>query len=299
MKVLVAEDNPVTRRLLQRSLERWDYEVVVASDGTEARQILFSSDAPKLAILDWIMPGIDGVEICRDLRQRDCASYIYTLLLTSKATREDLLKGLAAGADDYLVKPIDPLELQARLRSGQRILALQDQLIAARESMREQATRDPLTGVWNRREALDVLQREFHRARRLHAPLVVVMLDLDHFKRINDTRGHQAGDAVLTEVARRLLTVMRPYDSLGRYGGEEFMVIAPGCDAQSGLELAERLRESVAAAPVSLLCDSLAVTLSLGVASLADDADPESLIHRADQALYSAKNAGRNRYALA
>ncbi len=299
MRVLVAEDNPVTRKLLQRSLERRDYEVTVAVDGTEARQILLGNDAPKLAILDWIMPGIDGVEICRELRQRASASYIYTLLLTSKARREDLLKGLEAGADDYLVKPIDPLELQARLRSGLRILALQDQLIAARDAMREQATRDALTGVWNRRAALEILDRDFHRARRLHEPLVVIMLDLDHFKRINDTRGHPGGDAVLMEVVRRALAVLRPYDSLGRYGGEEFMVIAPGCDAQSGLDLAERLRESVVASPIPLAPDSLSVTLSLGVASLADDPTPESLVHRADKALYSAKNAGRNRYALA
>ncbi len=299
MRVLVAEDNPVTRKLLQRSLERRDYEVTVAVDGTEARQILLGNDAPKLAILDWIMPGIDGVEICRELRQRASASYIYTLLLTSKARREDLLKGLEAGADDYLVKPIDPLELQARLRSGLRILALQDQLIAARDAMREQATRDALTGVWNRRAALEILDRDFHRARRLHEPLVVIMLDLDHFKRINDTRGHPGGDAVLMEVVRRALAVLRPYDSLGRYGGEEFMVIAPGCDAQSGLDLAERLRESVVASPIPLAPDSLSVTLSLGVASLADDPTPESLVHRADKALYSAKNAGRNRYAMA
>jgi two-component system, cell cycle response regulator len=299
MRILIAEDNPVTRKLLQRTLERWNYQVVVAVDGTEARQIMLASDAPKLAILDWIMPGIDGLDICRELRQRDCASYIYTLLLTSKATREDLLKGLAAGADDYLVKPIDLLELQARLRSGQRILDLQDELIGAREAMREQATRDPLTGAWNRRALHEILQREFLRARRAHKPMVVIMLDLDHFKRINDTHGHQAGDAVLTEVAHRVLGVLRAYDSLGRYGGEEFMVIAPGCDAQSGLDLAERLRESVVAGPITLAGDSIPVTLSLGVASLADDPTPESLIHRADQALYSAKNAGRNRYALA
>lgn len=299
MKVLVAEDDPVTRRLLQRSLQRWNYDVVVAVDGTEARRILMGADAPKLAILDWVMPGGDGVDICRELRRRDCASYVYTLLLTSKSTREDLLKGLEAGADDYLVKPIDPLELQARLRSGERILALQDQLIAAREVMREQAMRDPLTGVWNRRAALEILEREFHRSRRLHEPLVVIMLDLDHFKGINDTRGHQAGDSVLVQVARRALGTMRPYDSLGRYGGEEFLVIAPGCDAQTGLDLAERLREAVVATPIPLTSDSVSVTLSLGVASLADDPTPDALIYRADQALYSAKNAGRNRYALA
>lgn len=295
MRILVAEDDSVTRRLLKTSLERWQYEVLLATDGRQAKEILFADDAPKLAILDWMMPGTDGVDLCRELRKREMGSYIYTLLLTAKAEKEDLLKGLDAGADDYLVKPFDLMELQARLRSGERIIALQDQLIAAREVMREQATRDALTGAWNRRAILEILQRDFHRSRRESRPLVTLMLDLDHFKRINDTLGHQAGDAVLREVANRLLSVLRPYDALGRYGGEEFVVVVPGCDAASAVNLAERLRHSVVVTPIPTSSESIPVTLSLGVANLADDPNPESLLQRADEALYRAKNAGRNR----
>lgn len=295
MRILVAEDDPVTRRLLKVSLERWKYEVTLAENGTEALEALLGKDAPQLAILDWMMPGRDGVEICRELRKRDAGSYIYTLLLTSKAGKEDLLKGLEAGADDYLIKPFDLLELQARLWSGQRIIALQEQLIAAREAMRDQATHDPLTGVWNRATILDTLEREFHRCQREDKPLSVMMVDLDHFKRINDSWGHQTGDDVLREVTKRMRSVLRPYDSLGRYGGEEFVVITPGCDKDAALNLAERLRGTVNATPVSTSTGALPITLSLGVASLSRGLSTESLLRRADEALYQAKRAGKNR----
>lgn len=295
MKILVAEDDSVTRQLLKVSLERWKYEVAVASDGTQAKEIMLGNDAPKLAILDWMMPGSDGVEVCRDLRKRAEGSYVYTLLLTSKAEKSDLVSGLEAGADDYLVKPFDLLELQARLRCGERIIALQDELIAAREAMREQATRDALTGLWNRGAILDILSREFNRSRRDQSPLTLLMLDLDHFKLINDTRGHQAGDSVLRIVTSRLQSELRPYNAVGRYGGEEFLVIVPGCDESSSFNLAERLRNRVSATPISTTSDPIPVTISLGFAGLAEDPDPESLIRRADEALYRAKKAGRNR----
>jgi diguanylate cyclase (GGDEF)-like protein len=294
MKILVAEDDSVTRYLLKISLERWKYEVILAADGTQAREILLGKDFPKLAILDWMMPGTNGVDICRELRQRGAGSYTYTLLLTAKTAKEDLLNGLEAGADDYLIKPFDLLELQARLRSGERIVALQDQLIAAREGMREQATRDALTGLWNRRAILDILSREFNRSQREQRALTVLMLDLDHFKRVNDALGHQAGDSVLREVATRLQSELRPYNSGGRYGGEEFLVIVPGCDEASSFKLAERLRDRVAATPISTATEPVSVTISLGFACRAEDPDPESLIRRADEALYRAKDAGRN-----
>lgn len=294
MKILVAEDDSVTRHLLKVSLERWHYEVVLAKDGTQAMEIVLGKDVPKLAILDWMMPGTDGVEVCRELRKRAEGSYVYTLLLTSKAEKDDLVSGLEAGADDYLVKPFDLLELQARLRSGERIIALQDQLIAAREAMREQATRDALTGAWNRRAILEMLEREFHRALRKHTPLVVLMLDLDHFKQVNDTLGHQAGDLVLHEVAQRMQLVLRPYDTLGRYGGEEFVMIVPGYEGPSAESLADRLRDCVGARPILTSAGPVTVTMSVGIASLNEDARPESLIQRADEALYRAKHSGRN-----
>jgi diguanylate cyclase (GGDEF)-like protein len=299
MKILVAEDDPVTRRLLRSSLERWNYEVMTVDDGTQARDALLREGAPKLAILDWVMPGTDGIEICRELRKREAGSYIYTLLLTSKGEKEDLLQGLEAGADDYLIKPFDPPELQARLRSGCRIIDLQDQLIAAREAMRDQATRDALTRAWNRPVIMDILHREFIRSDREERPIGLIMADLDHFKQINDSAGHQAGDAVLREVARRMQLVMRPYDALGRYGGEEFLLIAPGCDTTSALSLAERVRRSVVATPVQTSAGPIPVTLTLGVANLAGASNPESLLRSADEALYRGKKAGRNRSELA
>jgi two-component system, cell cycle response regulator len=294
MKVLVAEDDSVTRHLLKVSLERWNYDVVLAADGSQAADILLGKDSPKLALLDWMMPGTDGVEVCRELRKRNSGSYIYTLLLTARAAREDLLDGLEAGADDYLVKPFDLLELQARLRTGERIIALQDQLIAAREAMREQATHDALTGIWNRRTILEALDSEFSRSQREHSPLTVLMLDLDHFKRINDAFGHQAGDSVLREIASRLQSEIRPYSSVGRYGGEEFLAVVPGCNGSSSFKVAERLRNRVSASPIQFATSATPVTVSVGLACMAEDPNPESLIRRADEALYRAKKAGRN-----
>lgn len=299
MKILVADDDPVTRRLLRSSLEKWNYEVISVDDGTQARGALLGEGAPNLAILDWQMPGADGIEICRELRKRGAGSYIYILLLTSKGEKEDLLQGLEAGADDYLMKPFDLQELQARLRSGCRIIDLQDQLIAAREAMREQATLDTLTRVWNRAAIMDILQRQINCSCREKKSLSLTMADLDHFKQINDRLGHLVGDEVLREVARRMQSVLRPYDALGRYGGEEFVVVAPGCDKAAALGLAERLRHSVIAAPVLTSAGPVTVTMTLGIACLAEDPNPDTLLRCADEALYRGKKAGRNRSELA
>jgi diguanylate cyclase (GGDEF)-like protein len=264
-----------------------------------AMEALLREDTPKLAILDWLMPGSDGIEICRALRKRQAGAYIYTLLLTSKGERDDLLQGLDAGADDYLTKPFDPMELQARLRSGRRIINLQDELISAREALRDQATRDALTRVWNRAATMDVLQREIFRSRRENRPLSLIMADLDHFKQINDNWGHQVGDAVLQEVASRMQSVLRPYDALGRYGGEEFLVISPGYDSATAVRLSERLRRSVVENPIPTATGPIPVTLTLGVADFAEDSSLESLLRSADSALYRGKKAGRNRSEVA
>src|ERR1700684_4120454 len=223
MRILIADDSIVSRHLLDATLRKWGYQVVVASDGVEAWNVLQEEDAPKLAILDWVMPGLTGPEVCRRVREHatDKDAYTYILLLTSKSQREDLIEGMESGADDYLIKPFDQHELKVRLRAGTRIIDLERELVAAREELREQATKDFLTRIWNRSSILDIFQRELSRADRERRSVGVVLADLDRFKSVNDTYGHFAGDAVLREFARRMQTVTRPYDAIGRYGGEE------------------------------------------------------------------------------
>lgn len=300
MRSLIADDDPVSRHLLEAFLVKLGYEVVVACDGAEAEAVLEQEDAPKLAILDWMMPVMDGVELCREIRKRPERPYVYIVLLTAKDRRQDILQGLEAGADDYLTKPFDAQELKARVRAGRRILDLQDELIRAREALREQATHDNLTCLWNRAGVLDIMERELNRAQREGTPLGLIMADLDHFKGVNDTYGHLAGDAVLLEAARRMLSSVRPYDSIGRYGGEEFLVVLPGCDALDAVNHAERLRACISAEPIQTPQESIPVTLSLGVAAAEEtiEADLDSLLRTVDAALYRAKNRGRNRVEL-
>lgn len=297
MKILVAEDDLVTRRMLEAYLVKWGYEVVTVGDGRQAWQILQQENAPRLALLDWMMPEMDGMSICREARRLNLQPYIYLILLTARKYQEDVIAGLEAGADEYLTKPFDPYELRARLRTGARIVELQDSLIQAREALREQAMHDALTQLFNRRATMDILASELSRASRDLKPLTVMMVDIDHFKSVNDRFGHPAGDAVLCEVARRLRSSMRAYDTVGRFGGEEFLVVAPGCDSSPSRAQAERLREIVSSQPVNVKDLSIDVTVSVGVATLRDPRpqDLEALLSVADKALYLAKERGRNR----
>jgi diguanylate cyclase (GGDEF)-like protein len=247
-------------------------------------------DAPWLALLDWQMPGMDGIQVCREVRKEADQPYTYLVLVTGHGGREQMLDGLEAGADDFLAKPVDASELKARLVAGRRIVALQ-------EKLRELATRDALTGLWNRAAILDLLKRELDRSRREDAPLSVVLADLDHFKHVNDALGHLVGDQVLRQAAQRMQAALRPYDTVGRYGGEEFLVVLPGCGAGNATSLAERLRQSVAAEPMNLENGEVAVTLSLGIAVFEAEGEAvqaADLLRTADQALYRAKAAGRN-----
>lgn len=301
MRVLIADDSIVSRHLLDATLRKWGYEVVVANDGLEAWNALKQADAPRIAILDWVMPGLTGPEVCKRLREHSkessSAGYTYLLLLSSKSQREDLIEGLESGADDYLTKPFDQHELRVRLRAGTRIIDLQQALLAAREELQEQATKDFLTQLWNRSSILDVLQRELSRGVRENRPLGVVLADLDRFKSINDTFGHFAGDAVLREFSRRMLACVRPYDAIGRYGGEEFLFVLPGCDELATASQGERLRAALACDPMLINDARRVVTGSFGATSWHPGvpAEGENLIRVADNALYMAKNQGRDR----
>ena len=294
MRVLAAEDNPVFQSMLRTMLTKWGYQPVIARSGTEAWRVLESEDAPRLAVLDWMMPGMDGVEICRRVRSANREPYIYILLLTARTDSQDLIEGMDAGADDYLTKPFNAHELRVRLHAGRRILDLQAELLKTREALREQATHDGLTGLLNRNSILEALDDEISRAARSDQPVSVIMADLDRFKSINDTHGHLAGDAVLREVARRLKSSGRRYDSVGRYGGEEFLIVLPGCDGAAAAAQAERMRDAIGATPILTPSQPLAVTASLGV-SCSSSCPPETLVRQADDALYAAKAGGRNR----
>src|SRR5579872_1460670 len=192
MKILIAEDNPSFRQVLANMLQKWGYDVVTVGDGIEALKSLQIDNPPRLAILDWMMPGLDGPEVCRRLRERKREPYIYTLLLTAKDTPQELVEGMESGADDYLRKPVNSQELRVRIRAGRRIIDLQQELVEARESLRQLATHDPLTQLWNRSAMFDILARELKRAKRESSPLSIIMADLDGFKKINDTLGHAA-----------------------------------------------------------------------------------------------------------
>jgi two-component system cell cycle response regulator len=297
MRILIAEDDPVSRRLLEAKLVKWGYDVVVTCDGAEAWDALRSEDAPRLAILDWMMPGVDGVEICSRMRKEAREPYTYIILLTALHRDEDIVNGMEAGADDYITKPFKANELRVRLRAGRRIIELHNELIEAREALREQATHDPLTGLWNHEEILRILGRQLSRAEREGGDVSVVMADLDHFKRVNDTHGHMAGDAVLRQTARRMVSQVRDYDYIGRYGGEEFLLVLPGCDGKRAGNLAERVCQSIGSESMDIPEGMIPVTISLGVASTrkASKSDADSLVQAADLALYRAKENGRNR----
>jgi two-component system, cell cycle response regulator len=295
MRILIADDDPVSRRLLEATLCRAGHEVTSVTNGLEAIRVSGLPDSPRMAIIDWMMPGADGLAVCRAIRQRP-GPYTYLMMITARDRQEDMIAGLAAQADDFLRKPFDPVELLARLQSGQRVLALQERLLESQAELHHQAMHDRLTGLPNRAMALDYLMRELERAKRGRQPLAAAMADIDHFKRINDTYGHPAGDAVLQEAATRMSAVRRPYDLIARYGGEEFLLLLPGCDLVSGVTVAERVHHAVAARPISINTLSLRLTVSVGVSCTSDVGDdPAVLIEAADKALYRAKSLGRDR----
>ena len=290
LHILVAEDEPVTRLLVTRMLESWGYRVSVAVNGDEAWEILQLPDAPRLAVVDWMMPGTYGIDICRKLKADPERQHAYIIILAASHGAADVVTALEAGADDYIAKPFDVAELRVRVRAGQRIVDLQRELL-------RKASHDELTGMFNRRMVMEMLAREHAKALREKTCLSVAMMDLDDFKNVNDRFGHHVGDAVLQEAAKRLSAAVRKTDIAGRYGGEEFLLMMPQCDAKTAAGVAERVRRAISESPMPAWEHSLTVTASIGVAtsSVPPTANHETLIADADRALYRAKSRGRNR----
>ncbi|MEE8321974.1 MAG: diguanylate cyclase [Gammaproteobacteria bacterium] len=300
MKILIAEDDSTSRRTLEAALSKWGYDVVTAADGNEAWEKLQGTVAPKLAVLDWIMPGLEGIEICRRLRDKkaDNEQYTYLILLTSKGTKDNIVSGMAAGADDYIVKPFDPHELRVRIRAGKRIIELQSELLMAKQDLFLQSRTDSLTGVLNRRAIFSQVETELSRVRRENKKISLSMLDIDFFKKVNDTYGHMAGDEVLRDVVKRINNVIRIYDSLGtlgRYGGEEFLLIIPGTKEEDAYGIFERIRTAIVETDFPVNGSNIQVTVSQGVVTWDGHEKADDLIARADKALYQAKENGRNR----
>lgn len=295
MKVLIADDDALSRKILEDCLSKWGYDIEMANNGHEAWGIMENNDRPNMAVLDWMMPGMDGVEICRRLRRLTLPNYVYVILLTARSKREDVINGLESGADDYIIKPFNPEELKSRLKIGRRIIELEHRILRL-------ASTDYLTGLLNRRAFLERLERELNRCEREFSNVGIIIIDIDHFKKVNDNYGHQVGDMVLQEFSSTLVKLCRVYDFIGRYGGEEFIVCLPGADKWNTYQIAERIRSTIENAEI-LLPDkknSVSVTASFGIASVEPGQvkSADRLINEADEALYQAKDQGRNRIVM-
>jgi diguanylate cyclase (GGDEF)-like protein len=306
LQLLLVEDEPTQLLLMQRLLQRAGYAVDTAGNGEEALAKI-SSGKFQLLVTDWDMPGMDGATLCQRVREAQLPGYLYILLLTGHSSTESVVAGLEAGADDYIRKPANELELLARLKAGQRIVRLEQSLREANAQIRILSITDPLVGTFNRRHLNDQLVHEVERARRYGRPLAVIMADLDHFKSINDQHGHQVGDEVLrgfADLTNR--SIRHASDWVARYGGEEFVVVLPETDLAGAACTAEKIRNQCAAGPFRTVAGDVPLTASFGVASLGCEsegrpaaADAEALLREADAALYRSKHQGRNRVSVA
>jgi diguanylate cyclase (GGDEF)-like protein len=295
MKILVAEDDRVSLRILEKNLGDWGYDIVVAGNGDQALRKIGDGNV-RLAILDWMMPGMNGLEICKHIRQNNGSNYIYIILLTSRDRSQDILEGLEAGADDYMTKPVNFLELRARLKTGRRIVELEDKLLESNRKLTDLASRDGLTSLWNRANIMRFLEENLERCKREKQPVSTIMVDIDDFKRTNDTCGHLAGDIVLIQIAKQMERCLRKYDKIGRYGGDEMLVVLPGCGLKEAGGIAERLRLAVAGEKVRIPAGELETSVTLGCSSSADLSrpTPEALVQASDAALYRGKKQGKN-----
>ncbi|HEY1250399.1 MAG TPA: diguanylate cyclase [Thermoanaerobaculia bacterium] len=301
MRALVADSDPDRLRQLETWLIQWGYEVWPARNGVEAWNRLSSEKTPIVAILSWQMDAMHGIDVCRRIRLQPELPTAYVLLIAENRGSESLLEGLNAGADDFLFAPLDAVEARARIRNGARIVEVEEALRASQQALRVQSTRDGVTGVWNHAAILDMLSKERERARRKSGSVAIVLADLDETRKVNENLGHPIGDEVLREAARRMNSSVRPYDAVGRYGGDEFLIVLPGSDGLGALTVAERIRESFSKRPIHTSAGPVPMTLSLGVASEGGEAitDSAALLQAADSALKRAQQNGRNRAALA
>jgi two-component system cell cycle response regulator len=298
VRILIADDDVTSRLVLAGVLKKHGHDVVVTVDGAEAWDAMQRPDAPRLAILDWVMPGLSGVDVCRRARTIESDQPPYIILLTSRGQKTDIVTGLEAGADDYLAKPFDPGELLARVDVGRRLIELQARLIEARDALAHEAMHDPLTGVLNRRAFSGALARELSRKRRHSNVLAVGVCDIDHFKLVNDTYGHQTGDEVLVGLVRLIEHNLRGHDVLGRRGGDEFVVLTEHTREDGAGILYERLRTAIANNPMRTSMGDMFITISFGVKTWSEGETEDELLAAADAALYQAKTAGRNRVLL-
>ena len=297
--ILIAEDNAVSRKLLEKSLAKAGHEVVTAANGRRALEIFRETFFP-MVLTDWMMPEMDGIALCRAIRNHASPGYVYIIFLTAKDSKDDIIAGLEAGADDYLTKPFHPAELMARLTTGKRILELERSLKMANEEIRILSITDHLTGCFNRGYMTSHLPEELNRASRYGRPLSLIMCDIDRFKNVNDSRGHLAGDSVLRLVVDFIHEALRKdIDWAVRYGGEEFLIVLPETDREGAWAVAERLRQEMATKPIAIGDQEIAITASFGLASFDPGMDKkpsaEALIREADQHLYQAKKEGRNK----
>jgi two-component system, cell cycle response regulator len=295
LKVLVVDDSAVSRKLLEHALEDQPYQAIFAKDGTEAKR-LFALHSPRMVTTDWMLPDVPGPELCRHIRASS-KGYTYIVILTSSSDKRDLVEGLAAGADDYLTKPFDREELLARLAVGRRTVELHAEIQAKNKQLEELARTDHLTGLPNRRAVEEFGEHQLHGALRHKYGLWVVLLDVDHFKRINDVYGHAAGDLALKCVADLLRNNTRAADISGRLGGDEFALVLSHANEQGVVQTAERMREQIARKKFSLNNQEVKITVSFGIAGLQPSGMPDfkQLLEGADRALYAAKQAGRNK----
>jgi len=299
MKILIIEDELIFRRMVKKYLLEAGYEVVEAEDGLSAWK-LFQQEPFQLVITDWMMPGLDGPALVQKIRTSGQKSYTYIIMLTAMDNKDNVVLGLESGADEYLTKPFNNRELIARVASGMRILRLEEELMQARKQMEALAMHDGLTGLLNRRAIEEYAEAEFNMARRKDHAMSVILLDIDHFKNVNDQFGHKFGDVVLRRVAQTLKEGLRNYDRVGRWGGEEFLLILPDTELKDAVTVGERLRSKIAATLISLENgESFSIHISLGVACITGKFQSlTKLIDAADQALYQAKQTGRNRVCI-